>query len=447
MVGGDEAALEEGGAQTEPWGDAEPGARGGGAGQDAQEPPRETEAGERGARGLPRALRPCPTLRLPLRMGSREGARQRGRRRPGQGASGPGSVPRVRAGAFGTRGAVGSSLSPKAPHLARRRSVGGAGGDWGCGAASTKPAPPPRGRRGGGEGGAPPGPARDPAPGGLEAALGAGALCLDSSGAPRASAAVPAPLAPAPLVSGSPGSRSPAGAGMGRGLRAPPLPDLSDGPGEPHRGRALGDCPGLRVSRLSAPLSRRAFPWRAPGRPSLRETKEAGGGGPPSLPGPRIAHRPPVPCAPPGSSLRSSKPGPSPGPQHPGRTALDAPGCAGGGRALVVNSREVHLGSACSLQVFPLFHTHTQPCGVGPADRHLTGGEAEASGNLNLCPRSPGPAENWTRPPKSIPQLSVQLRSGVRAARMANPVCAAIGLYSHSAVHTPTWSWPWPFLF
>ena len=53
VVGGDKAALEEGGAQTEPWGNAVPGARRGGAGQDAQEPPRETEAGEGGARGLP----------------------------------------------------------------------------------------------------------------------------------------------------------------------------------------------------------------------------------------------------------------------------------------------------------------------------------------------------------------------------------------------------------
>lgn len=239
------------------------------------------------------------------------------------------------------------------PRSARRPLTWRAGVLWaelaatGAAARLAQSRPLPRG--GGGEAGREgPRPARDPAPGGLEAALGAGALCLDASGAPRASVAVPAPPAPAPLVSGSPGSRSPAGAGMGRGLRAPPLPDLSDGPGEPHRGRALGDCPGLRVSRLSAPLSRRAFPWRAPGRPSLRETKEAGGGGPPSLPGPRTAHRPPVPCAPPGSSLRSSKPGPSPGPQHPGRTARDAPGCAGGGGALVVNSREAHLGSGCS---------------------------------------------------------------------------------------------------
>ena len=191
--------------------------------------------------------------------------------------------------------------------------------------------------------------------------LGAGALCLGASGALRASVAVPAPAAPAPSDSGSPGFRSPAGAGMGQGLRAPPLPDLSDGPGEPHRGRERGECPGLRVSRVSAPLPGARFHGELPGARAFGRQKKLGG--PPSFPGPRTAHRPPAPCAPPGSSLRSSKPGPSPGPQHPGRTALDAPGCAGGGRALVVNSREAHLGSACSLQVFLLFHT--QPCGVG----------------------------------------------------------------------------------
>lgn len=185
------------------------------------------------------------------------------------------------------------------PRSARRPLTWRAGVLWaelaatGAAARLAQSRPLPRG--GGGEAGREgPRPARDPAPGGLEAALGAGALCLDASGAPRAPVAVPAPPAPAPLVSGSPGSRSPAGAGMGRGLRAPPLPDLSDGPGEPHRGRALGDCPGLRVSRLSAPLSRRAFPWRAPGRPSLRETKEAAGGGAALTPGP--PHRAPPTC-------------------------------------------------------------------------------------------------------------------------------------------------------
>lgn len=48
VVGGDKAALEEGGeAQTES-GDWGPGSDGGGAGKDAQEPPRETEAWEEG---------------------------------------------------------------------------------------------------------------------------------------------------------------------------------------------------------------------------------------------------------------------------------------------------------------------------------------------------------------------------------------------------------------
>ena len=41
-----------------------------------------------------------------------------------------------------------------------------------------------------------------------------------------------------------------------------------------------------------------------------------------------------------GSTLPWSDRGPSPGSQHPRRTARDAPRCLRGGRALVVNSRE-----------------------------------------------------------------------------------------------------------
>lgn len=141
------------------------------------------------------------------------------------------------------------ALRARAPHLARGRSGGGAGGRGagGCGARSTKHRPSPAA-----EAGEPRPSPRPRVRGARDAAQGAGALCLGSSGAPLASASRPGPRralpafqAPASFASRSRGSQRPVGAGEGRGPRAAPL----------HRRCAWGRGSGFPGLRLSPRLS------------------------------------------------------------------------------------------------------------------------------------------------------------------------------------------------
>lgn len=305
-------------AQIEPWGESPCPAPAGRGGRDAEEPPWETEAGEGGLPAAsPRTLRPCQTSCCRSGGGSGGGSAERtGPAWP------PGQARCARRGeglqnhGAGAGEEVGSSPPPAGPltwHAGARRAelVELAAAAAGAAARRAQSRHLPYG--GGGEAGREgPRPVRDPAPGGLHAARGAGVLCLRASGAPRASVAGPAPGVPSPPPRlprppslGLTSLRERARAGVCRLLPSRASLMALGSPIEAGRGR--GGL-GLRVSRLRVPLpGARRSAVRVSMASSLGawETKEAGGR--PSLLGCRPAHLPPAPLRPPPHSPPSAR--------------------------------------------------------------------------------------------------------------------------------------------
>lgn len=183
-----------------------------------------------------------------------------------------------------------------------------------------KAGPSPAGAEGGGERAAPPGlRPRAWRPGGC--ARGGGSLSWRVEGAARVRRRPRLP-APRPRSLGLWDLRPLRGGSTNRGLRAPPLPGGSDGPGEPHPGWTRAGSPGL--PRLCPP-PRYAFPWRVPWAPGPSGNKRSWGWGwgrclapgpaplPPALHLPSATRGPPSagPTAPPrlAYSIRGARPG------------------------------------------------------------------------------------------------------------------------------------------
>lgn len=197
---------------------------------------------------------------------------------PPESGRGPPGEPRVRAPACG-------------PLTWRGRSEGGAGGAAAPLSAEHKAQPPPRegrrevgrGRRGRGRGDGGTRPALGPRAGGLDAARGAGALCLGASGA----RSPPPGRPPAPPLSRAQG---PAGGwGCICGPRRPPWASGVPPPVTRRGGEGLSPW----VSPSPAPLH--ASPWRETWARNRRETKKPGGGSPspPTCPRRPVRVRPP----------------------------------------------------------------------------------------------------------------------------------------------------------